>query len=185
MSASVRSPGKQGYSRSGRQGCLDDIDSIDGPAIRGSGETQQRRSPWTASHTRLDADAMVGMTGFEPATSCSQSRRSTRLSYFPYKKEGLEIGRKNGGSGRDRTADTGIFNPLLYRLSYRATCLHAERACGAEFIILFPILQPQNIIFSTSLYFAALHSRNPPSQSGGSLRQNTAQQQWENQCRPG
>lgn len=90
---------------------------------------------------------MVGKTGFEPATSCSQSRRSTRLSYFPYKKEGLEIGRKNGGSGRDRTADTGIFNPLLYRLSYRATCLHAERACGAESIILFPILQPQNIIF--------------------------------------
>ena len=128
---------------------------------------------------------MVGKTGFEPATSCSQSRRSTRLSYFPYKKEGLEIGRKNGGSGRDRTADTGIFNPLLYRLSYRATCLHAERACGAESIILFPILQPQNIIFSTSLYFAALHSRNPPSQSGGSLRQNTAQQQCENQCRPG
>jgi len=32
--------------------------------------------------------------------------------------------------------------------------LHAERACGAESIILFPILQPQNIIFSTSLYFA-------------------------------
>ena len=91
----------------------------------------------------------------------------------------------SGGSGRNRTADTGIFNPLLYRLSYRATCLHAERACGAESIILFPILQPQNIIFSTSLYFAALHSRNPPSQSGGSLRQNTAQQQWENQCRPG
>ncbi len=94
---------------------------------------------------------MVGKTGFEPATSCSQSRRSTRLSYFPYKKEGLEIGRKNGGSGRDRTADTGIFNPLLYRLSYRATCLHAERACGAEFIILFPILQPQNIILPRSI----------------------------------
>ena len=127
----------------------------------------------------------IGVARLELAASCSQSRRSTRLSYFPYKKEGLEIGRKNGGSGRDRTADTGIFNPLLYRLSYRATCLHAERACGAESIILFPILQPQNIIFSTSLYFAALHSRNPPSQSGGSLRQNTAQQQWENQCRPG
>lgn len=75
---------------------------------------------------------MVGKTGFEPATSCSQSRRSTRLSYFPYKKEGLEIGRKNGGSGRDRTADTGIFNPLLYRLSYRGVivigyCLTTER----------------------------------------------------------
>ena len=25
----------------------------------------------------------------------------------------------NGGSGRNRTSDTGIFSPLLYRLSYR------------------------------------------------------------------
>gem|GEM_PF-1973717 len=26
-----------------------------------------------------------------------------------------------GGQGRNRTADTGIFSPLLYRLSYLAT----------------------------------------------------------------
>ncbi len=26
---------------------------------------------------------------------------------------------KNGASGRNRTTDTGIFSPLLYRLSYR------------------------------------------------------------------
>ena len=25
---------------------------------------------------------------------------------------------ENGGRGRNRTADTGIFNPLLYQLSY-------------------------------------------------------------------
>jgi hypothetical protein len=28
--------------------------------------------------------------------------------------------RKYGGLGRNRTTDTRIFNPLLYRLSYRA-----------------------------------------------------------------
>jgi hypothetical protein len=28
----------------------------------------------------------------------------------------------NGGRGRNRTADTGIFNPLLYQLSYPARC---------------------------------------------------------------
>jgi hypothetical protein len=28
-----------------------------------------------------------------------------------------------GGRGRNRTADTGIFNPLLYRLSYSANVL--------------------------------------------------------------
>ncbi len=36
----------------------------------------------------------------------------------------------NGGRGRNRTADTGIFNPLLYQLSYSATiatCLPALR----------------------------------------------------------
>ena len=32
-----------------------------------------------------------------------------------------EGGRENGGSGRNRTVDTRIFSPLLYRLSYRAT----------------------------------------------------------------
>ena len=29
-----------------------------------------------------------------------------------------------GGLGRNRTADTRIFNPLLYRLSYRAFLQH-------------------------------------------------------------
>jgi hypothetical protein len=29
------------------------------------------------------------------------------------------------GVGRDRTADTWIFSPLLYRLSYRTSFLHA------------------------------------------------------------
>ncbi len=36
--------------------------------------------------------------------------------------------RKDGGLGRNRTTDTRIFNPLLYRLSYRAifNCLKSE-----------------------------------------------------------
>jgi hypothetical protein len=29
---------------------------------------------------------------------------------------------KNGGQGGNRTPDTGIFNPLLYQLSYLAGC---------------------------------------------------------------
>ena len=32
---------------------------------------------------RLASDFLVGATGFEPATFCSQSRRSTRLSHAP------------------------------------------------------------------------------------------------------
>ena len=34
---------------------------------------------------------------------------------------------KNGASGRNRTTDTGIFSPLLYRLSYRGICRFAKR----------------------------------------------------------
>ena len=39
------------------------------------------------SWARLARDALVGVTGFEPATSCSQSRCSTRLSYAPAGRE--------------------------------------------------------------------------------------------------
>ena len=38
-------------------------------------------------------------------------------SLFNYKKL---LNKKNGGSSGNRTSDTGIFSPLLYRLSYEA-----------------------------------------------------------------
>ena len=38
--------------------------------------------------------------------------------------------RRNGGRGRNRTADTGIFNPLLYQLSYSALVLACRGAEG-------------------------------------------------------
>ena len=41
---------------------------------------------------------------------------------------GLEF----GGLGRNRTADTRIFNPLLYRLSYRAFA--SQKFCEALII---------------------------------------------------
>ena len=37
---------------------------------------------------------------------------------------------ENGGRGRNRTADTGIFNPLLYQLSYPATMSRQDAAKG-------------------------------------------------------
>ena len=90
---------------------------------------------------------MVGKTGFEPATPWSQTKCSTKLSHFPIygALEGIrtpdllvrsqtlypaelraqmfcikKIELINGGSEWNRTIDTGIFSPLLYRLSYRA-----------------------------------------------------------------
>ena len=34
----------------------------------------------------------------------------------------MSYARIYGASGRNRTNDTGIFSPLLYRLSYRGVC---------------------------------------------------------------
>ena len=87
---------------------------------------------------------MVGKTGFEPATPWSQTKCSTKLSHFPIygapnrsRTHNLLIRSQtlypielwarlvgelfsNGGSDWNRTNDTRIFSPLLYRLSYRA-----------------------------------------------------------------
>ena len=52
---------------------------------------------------------MVEMTGFEPATFCSRSRRATKLRY---------ISMGNGANKGIRTLDLQFTKLLLYRLSY-------------------------------------------------------------------
>ena len=61
-------------------------------------------------YTMLFTVPMVGVEGFEPPTSCSQSRRATRLRYTPI-----------GSSNWTRTSDPMINSHLLYQLSYRGT----------------------------------------------------------------
>ena len=46
-----------------------------------------------------------------------KQRRKQKRAVRPFLIQPLEF---NGGRGRNRTADTGIFNPLLYQLSYPA-----------------------------------------------------------------
>jgi hypothetical protein len=52
--------------------------------------------------------AMVGATGFEPATFWSRTKRATKLRYAP----------GSGANEGTRTPDLLITNQLLYRLSY-------------------------------------------------------------------
>jgi hypothetical protein len=47
------------------------------------------------------------------------------LHYFRFAKNNI------GGQGRNRTTDTRIFNPLLYRLSYLAKTLEVGRRITA------------------------------------------------------
>ena len=83
---------------------------------------------------------LVGRDGFEPSKQLATDLQSAPFSHsgtFPYywswrsesnqqpadyKSAALPIELRqqmNGASGRNRTTDTGIFSPLLYRLSYR------------------------------------------------------------------
>ena len=81
----------------------------------------------------------MGLNGLEPSTSRLSGVRSNQLSYRPISKAGDENRTRDNslegcgfttelyphniklnGAGRNRTADTRSFNPLLYQLSYRA-----------------------------------------------------------------
>ncbi len=72
---------------------------------------------WEAGVLPLNYTRMERKTGFEPATLALARRCST-----PEPLPQTDATRREllGGSGRNRTADTRIFSPLLYRLSYRA-----------------------------------------------------------------
>src|SRR6478672_4569128 len=61
---------------------------------------------------------MVGVEGFEPPTSCSQSRRATRLRYTPT---------DTGESGLPRCA---VATKVAYCRSHPRCCQRGE-ACGA------------------------------------------------------
>jgi hypothetical protein len=72
---------------------------------------------WEAGVLPLNYTRMERKTGFEPATLALARRCSTPEPLPQIHATHMELA---GGSGRNRTADTRIFSPLLYQLSYRA-----------------------------------------------------------------
>ena len=91
-------------------------------------ETDNRR---LASRSRTSSGRrLVGETGFEPATLCSQSRCATRLRHSPPSPKALAgkppanpaglpavapHGAKAGGPGRIRTSNLAVMSGRLYR----------------------------------------------------------------------
>jgi hypothetical protein len=71
---------------------------------------------------------MVGAEGFEPTTSWSQTRRSTKLSYAPVILRRSLDKKKAGDEVRTRDPDLG--KVVLYQLSYSRirTCYYSKSA---------------------------------------------------------
>ena len=64
-----------------------------------------------AANDRTSAAMMVEVTGFEPATFWSRTKRATKLRYTS----------NYGANEGTRTLDLRFTKPLLYRLSYIGT----------------------------------------------------------------
>ena len=62
---------------------------------------------------------MERVKGIEPSSSAWKAE----VLPLNYTRIYVNHSKQDGGSGRNRTADTRIFSPLLYRLSYRANLL--------------------------------------------------------------
>lgn len=75
----------------------------------------------------LRRQEMVGVTGFEPATFCSQSRRSTRLSHTPRTLPHLPDSPQGPGYDRhpDRTSGWSKLRESLHALQLSMTCSFA------------------------------------------------------------
>ena len=64
---------------------------------------------------------LVGAEGFEPPTSCSQSRRATRLRYAPIRSDARPAGRgsnpslRKNGKGRTLRRERMHYMPLRVR----------------------------------------------------------------------
>ena len=57
----------------------------------------------------MAGNRMVGMTGFEPATSCSQSRRATKLRHIPTLHSGIDYSRRIEICRKDFARDSLCF----------------------------------------------------------------------------
>ena len=58
----------------------------------------------------MAGNRMVGMTGFEPATSCSQSRRATKLRHIPTLHSGIDYSRRIEIRRKDFPSDRRCFS---------------------------------------------------------------------------
>ena len=72
---------------------------------------------------------MVGATGFEPATSCSRSRRATGLRYAPPKQPNLK--RVADAPVGIRTPNLLIRSQMLYPVELRALSIRRSIAVKA------------------------------------------------------
>ena len=92
------------------------ISEQEGKTFKLSNSVSVRRNSAVGEQSEVLRKEMVGATGFEPATTSSQSWRSTKLSYAPTQREYSWIADvrqclsgKVSGKGRGKTESCGDF----------------------------------------------------------------------------
>ena len=91
---------------------------------------------------------MAQVEGFEPPQDVNP------LSVFktdPFSRTWVNLHHSNGGSGRNRTSDTRIFSPLLYRLSYLGFCILFS--CSLTQVIYYQRSAKKSTLFSNFFNF--------------------------------
>ena len=79
----------------------------------GDGNRTRVRSLEGFSSTIEPHPHMVGTTGFEPATSCSQSRRATKLRHIPTLHSGIDYSRRIEIRRKDFAREQSLLSPPL------------------------------------------------------------------------
>ena len=79
----------------------------------------------------LDHRRVVGMTGFEPATSASQTQRSTKLSYIPGAYEAVFAEQAQGHLARERIVRSDTYRPERTFMSLNRASFLTTAAAGA------------------------------------------------------
>ena len=74
---------------------------------------------------------MVRLAGVEPARA--YAHYPLKVACLPFHHNRICSYKKNGASGQNRTVDTRIFSPLLYRLSYRGKFFVKKMATPIRF----------------------------------------------------
>ena len=120
---------------------------IDSRIVTGSGAATPHRS-------RLPHEQMVGVEGFEPPTSCSQSRRATRLRYTPFSPSPRHAGREKRIDDGTKQRPSRQSGNLAMPFPRTATAGLLQKQKGCRSTLRVQVARPERFELPTTKFVA-------------------------------